>query len=184
VLQKRLVLVALALLAGASSADASPADEYAVKAAMVYNFAKFVEWPARETSDEPQSLRLCVLADGPVRQSFEALAGRSVSDRILEVRAVSGTERTDGCQILYISAPSLRSATSDILSRCAARPILTVSDVPDFAAVGGMIGLTTVERKIRFEIHLGAAEAAGLVLSSRLLALAVNVHRGTQGARR
>jgi hypothetical protein len=150
-----------------------------VKAAFLYNFAKFVDWPSEAFSTADSPLVLGILGEGPVgRAAVQSLADKKVKGRRLEVRLLSGIEEARKCHILYISADE-QPRLAWILDFLHGSSILTVSGIERFAERGGCIGLITVEQKIRFEINLEATRKAGLVVSSQLLALATTIHRST-----
>jgi len=147
-----------------------------VKAAFLYNFAKFVDWPAGAFATERSPLVLGVLGQDPVGDAAtELLAGKTVKGRPLEIRSVSSPEEAIRCHLLFISSTelSLLDRTLPALQR---HSVLTVSDGERFAELGGVIGLMTVDQRIRFEINAQAARDAGLEISSQLLSLATTVH--------
>jgi len=151
-----------------------------VKAAFLYNFAKFVDWPAEAFSSADAPLVLGILGPDTVgTAAMQSLADKTVKGRPLEVRLVSRLEESKGCHVLFISAAE-QPRLAWLLASLRRRSILTVSDIKHFAERGGSIGLTTVEHKIRFEINLEATREAGLVVSSQLLALATAIHQTTR----
>lgn len=168
--------VALLATAWASTVPAQRLDEYQVKAAFLHNFAKFVEWPA---SAPGPTFELCVLGDDPFgRWLDEATAGARVKDRPIAVRRMQRLDDTAGCRTLFISG-SEAARVQLILDGLRAAPVLTVSDLPQFAQRGGMIGFTTVGGRVRFVANPGTARASGLHLTSELLRVAAGVVGGT-----
>lgn len=173
-------LGALAMSALAVSAAAAEFRASQVKAVFLYNFAKFVEWPAEAFSTADAPLVLGILGPDPVgTAAMQSLADKKVNGRPLEVRLLSSIEGAKGCHILFISAAE-QSRLARLLDSLRGSSILTVSDIKRFAEQGGSIGLTTVEQKIRFEINVEAAREAGLVVSSQLLTLATAIHRSSR----
>lgn len=172
-------------IAGATIAVAGPADdrqdssaglpEYSVKAAFVYNFARFTEWPESAFNDAASPLRLCVLGQDPFDGALGLIAGKTIGSRELRISYPIWADDTQGCHILFISQ-SVQADLPDIVTYLGAQPVLTIGDTPDIARSGGIIGLETVENRIRFRVNLDAAQRSGLRLSSRILDLATSVH--------
>jgi len=146
-------------------------DEYAVKAAYLYNFAKFVEWPADRFASARTRLLICIAGDNPFAGALAALSGKRLEHRPVEVRHLPSATGLESCHIVFVGrADQWRFRT--VLAKLAGLPILTVSDIGDFAQAGGMIGLVEADRRIRFDINLTATRQANLKLSSQLLKLA------------
>lgn len=146
-------------------------DEYAVKAAYLYNFAKYVEWPSEVFARPDAPLAICIAGESPFGVALTTLAGKKVGNHPVEVRSTSSSNDLEKCHIVFISrAEQTRSRT--LLTRLGHLPILTVSDIEEFARGGGMIGLVEAEQRIRFDINLATARQANLKLSSQLLKLA------------
>ena len=150
--------------------------EFLVKAAFLYNFAKFVQWPGEVRGD---AFSLCVLGDNPFGGALSSLAGKRVEGREIVVNAVETADAAADCRMVFVAA-SERDRLGDILPLLEARHVLSVSDMEDFASHGGMIELLKRGNKIRFEVNIASAEAAGLTISSSLLRLAQTVHRKTR----
>ncbi len=175
-----LVVWSTALLGGwplGSDAWASGFDEYAVKAAYLYNFAKFVEWPPGAFPTTDSSLMICIAGDNPFGVALAALHGKLVESRPVEVRHIPAATGLDRCHVVFIGRAE-QGRLKTVLAKLARLPILTVSDISDFAQAGGMIGLFEAEQRIRFNINITAARQANLKLSSQLLKLATIVDSG------
>ncbi len=158
--------------ASAAHAAAAPYGEYEVKAAFIYNFARFVEWPPEAFDGPAASLGVCLLGADQFGGALEgALQGKSVHGRSLEVRRLRGEERVQSCNILFVAASEADRLRS-LLLRLGDAPILTVGESSDFARAGGIINFVLEENRVRFEVNAGAAERAGLRISSKLLGLA------------
>lgn len=157
-----------------AQAQTASGREDAVKAAYIYNFAKFTEWPA--AAGAAASLVACALGEDPLAHALSALTGKRIGERRLEVRQVRDPESAEGCHILYLARPEAEHL-AEVLAALDHRPVLTVGDTPGFAERGGMIGLVVLDRRVRFHINAAAVEGAGLNISSKLLKLAVTVHR-------
>jgi hypothetical protein len=172
VLRTRALLVAaLLLLPGALAAQTAP--EYDVKAAFLYNFTKFVDWPASAFPDA-FSLKLCLLGEDPFGRSLQAVAGEQVGNRKLAVMRTDSLAKTGGCQILFISR-SERERLPQVLAMVKDSPVLTVGDTKGFADQGVIVNFILEGSKVRFEINTEAAERAGLKVSSKLLQLAKRI---------
>jgi YfiR/HmsC-like len=165
------LLSALASLAAVCHAgDDQGQLEYEVKTAFLYNFAKFVQWPADAVSGGAP-IRLCILGQDPFGSLLESgLRGKTLGEKPIEIGRLSDARQVTGCQVLFISA-SERSQAAAILEVLSARPILTVSEIPGFAADGGMVNFYIEDRRIRFEINPKSAARCGLRISSQLLKL-------------
>lgn len=164
-----------ALLLGLSFPGWPQTSESKLKAAYTLNFAKFTHWPAGRGGASSGALRVCADGTSDIGPALEESANTRVAGRTLEVRYVRLPGDVLDCDLLYISTLDLSRARRQ-LAAMAAYPILTVSDVQDFAQSGGMIELLLVDRKLRFEIDLDAVRAAGLRLDPKLLDLAIRVY--------
>jgi len=144
-----------------------------VKAAYLYNFAKFVGWPAVALGDADAPFVLCFLGTDPVGAAArELLSGKSVQGRPLVVRQAVDLEAADGCHLIFVGRGE-EPRLDAILATLRGTPVLVVSDVEHFSERGGMIELVTTGQRIRFAIDAAAARSAGLSLSSQLLELAL-----------
>lgn len=167
-----LAAIALAVLAATASATAQdPGLESRVKAAYVYNFLTFVEREKPEPVPEGAPVRVCVLGDEALLAQLRGLTGRQVRGRPLEVLSGPESGPPPSCHLLVIG----RSETArlpEILRTVSGTGVLTVSDIPRFSRSGGMIGFLTEAGRVRIEVNPGAAAAAGLRLSAKLLEVA------------
>lgn len=166
-------LVLSGLLLG-GNARASEFDEYAVKAAYLYNFAKFVEWPPEAFASEDAPLLICIAGANPFGDALAALSGKTVASHPVDVRHLPAMTGLDKCHIVFVGRAE-QGRFKTVLAKLARLPILTVSDIGDFARAGGMIGLIEADQRIRFDINLTASRQAGLKVSSQLLKLATIV---------
>jgi len=162
-----------AVMVGSATADDKDIHEDELKAAFIYNFAKFVEWPPDKIN---KHINLCILGESPLGFSaLKAIDGRTAQDKQLVTKLLNKSEELNGCHIVFI-AISERNKLAQLLKIAHQQHALTVSDMDEFAKAGGAIGLVKTDKKIRFEINLLAAKEAGVVISSRLLALAMAVY--------
>ncbi|HEY1808299.1 MAG TPA: YfiR family protein [Acidobacteriaceae bacterium] len=187
--RKRWLAGLLLAVAGVASAGLGPQsargqrpsrDE--VEAAYLYNFGKFVRWPAASGRG---ALVLCVAAPDSFTHALSSLAtGEQIDQRPLTVKTVNDPRAVEGCSILYLGS-SEPERVDTYLTAASGKPILTVGDTPDFLARGGTIQFVLMQDHIRFSVNLSAASRCGLGLSSELLKVAVSVtgRPGTGGAR-
>lgn len=181
----RIFALAALLLAGAlasaCAADAKPrATEYDLKAAFLFNFAQFVEWPADAFGSTNSPIVIAVLGPDPFQGALDKVcAGEEVRGRPLRVIRYAKAADVRPAHMLFIPramAPQL----PDALSRVASSSTLTVSDADKFAERGGMIQLFTDQNQVRLRIDAEAARKAGLSISSKLLRLAQLTRGGPQ----
>jgi hypothetical protein len=153
------------------------ASEYDVKAAYLYNFGRFVQWP--DAAEKNGSFAICVLGQDPFGPSLDAtLTGQAVNGKQVVTRRISKPEDGLSCRVLFISA-SEDSRLRNILATLDKTGVLTVSDMRDFSQRGGMIQFVLDGSRIRFEVNLANTGNAGLTLSSELLKVAVAVRRNS-----
>jgi len=163
------------------SADSSGTSEYDVKAAFLFHFAQFVEWPPEAFKDEDSPLTYCTVGEDTFRGALdESVKGKRIRNRPLRVLHLKERESIEGCQVLFIAAAQ-KGRQTDQLAGANGHPVLTVGELEHFAQEGGMIGFFLEEKKVRFEINLGAAENARLKISAKLLALAKTVLGSPKG---
>ncbi len=172
----RLIFIFFILLPVFSAATAFSDDypkptEYEVKAAYIYNFAKFVRWPQNAFSDGSDKIHVCVLGDDPFGSSLSTIEGKTAVDRKIGVRRIASLQNARGCEIIFISG-SEAERVRQIMKTLDSLPVLTVGDTEGFAEQGIMINFYMEKNTVRFEINLKAATRAGLRLSSSLLRIA------------
>lgn len=153
------------------SAETKPSPEYLIKAAFLFNFAKFVEWPADSFKDDFSPINLCILGTDPFGSALDTIKGKTVKGRPLKIRWTNQVNDIEGCHILFISA-SEKENLKEILYGLRRSNTLTVSEINGFAQMGGMINFIIVDQKVRFEINLDVAQRSRLKMSAQLLKLA------------
>lgn len=179
----RAAAVAACFLLGRAIAPAQTASEREVKAAMLYSFTKFVEWPAASFPDAKSPLTLCVLGKDPFGALLDQAVGdRSVAGRTVQVLRSQRPAELRGCQLVFISS-SERRRLEEVLPALPQTGVLTVSDMDGFTRTGGMVGFVLDDNKVRFEVNLDAAEHAKLKISARLLKLARDVRHDSAGGK-
>lgn len=151
------------------------AVEYRSKAKYLSNFPNFVEWPAGTWSSKKEPFLICVFGDYPFGTSLaEETRGRMVHERRIEVQWMHKTEQLYACQMLFVSR-SEQKRYSQVLQTLRGQMMLTVGETPEFLDAGGMVGFSTQDESVRFDVNLGEANKAHLKISSHMLALARRV---------
>ena len=150
-------------------------NEYQVKAAFLYSFARFVEWPSQAFARPSSDIAICVLGEDPFGTYLEdAVRNKAVNERPLALYRLSALPAGNECHILFI-ASSERHRLPALLASIGSRAILTVGETAEFTTQGGVIGLRLDGERIRLSVNLTTAEKARLRISSRLLSLATIV---------
>ena len=164
------LLLSLLLTTGSSRAQDSP-TEYQVKAAFIFNFAKFVEWPRAAFTNAKAPLRIGVLGENPFGPELErAVRGKTLNNRPIQVEPCSTVEDAKRCHLLFISA-SEKPHLEEIFKGLGGTNLLTVGETENFIKSGGMISFFWEGKKIRFQINDEMAKKAGLKIDSKLLDL-------------
>src|SRR5580704_3149841 len=160
--------------------SAQTIDEYQVKAAFLYNFAKFVEWPALTFKTDKDPLRICVLGQNPFGNTLvDGVGGKTVLGRPLVVNDVSDAGQGTDCQILFIGS-SERKRLRLIFADLRMTGVLTVGETEGFATQGGIVNFKLEDGRVRLEINIEAASQAKLRISSKVLNLAQIVNTRAQ----
>jgi hypothetical protein len=150
-------------------------EEYQLKAAVVYNFAKFVEWPPQSFASASDPIAVCIIGENPFGGWLgETLGGRAVGGRSFVIRHVSEPHEVTRCQILFVSS-SEKKRFHAILAEIRADGVLTVGDTPGFAALGGVVNLRLDGETVRMEVNIESAKQKKLQISAKLLSLALIV---------
>jgi len=174
-----LIMLLLSVTAGISdiyAGDPKP-GEYQVKAAFLYNFAKFVEWPADAFAQKSDSMNLCILGDDPFGSDLNTIQGEIIGNRRLSIKHVKTTQPLRECHILFV-CNSEKKQLPKIVNTLKGASVLLVGDTDGFAQQNIIINFYLEEDKVRFEINADAAKLARLNISSKLLKLAKIVHGG------
>jgi hypothetical protein len=159
----------------APSLALSESEELQAKAAFIYNFCKYIDWPADRFASNSSPIVITVLCHHSTQDAFETIRGKSAGGRMLEVRLVKKAEEIGSTHILYICG-SDRVHCGHIPELYRTQGILTINDrEPSATCDGAIISFLTLDKRLRFQINLRAARQAGLKISSQLLKLATNV---------
>jgi len=156
----------------------SRAEEYQIKAAFLFHFAQFVEWPEGAFQEADSPLVYCTVGEDPFQGALEAsFKGKMIGSHSLQVKHLKEAGAAQGCHVAFLGKAAGRHI-QDELASLRGNPVLTVGETEQFVNDSGMIGFSLEENKIRFDINLEAAERAKLKISARLLALARTVIGG------
>jgi len=163
--------------------SSEPVNEYAVKAAFLYNFAKFVEWPSQAFAGPDDRIVVCIYGKDPFHGLLEeTLLGRMAGQREFVLRRFKKLLYLETCHILFVSSASEKQLR-ELLQTIERMPILSVGERPGFVEMGGIVNFSLENNKVQFEINIDNARRANLRISSRLLALAKIVRDGGMGGR-
>ena len=156
------------LFCPSSPLQAQEVPEYQLKAAFLYNFAKFVEWPQDAFQDSNSSLIVGILGEDPFGDHIDFIRNKSVKNRKLEIRHFDTIEDANNCHILFVSASEAEGLV-EVLESLNNLTILTVSDMDLFIENGGIIKFELNDEKLGFTINSEAIKQADFKISSQLL---------------
>ena len=176
-------LSALILWFGAATLLAQTvAKEYRIKAAFLFNFSQYVEWPPDAFKDANDPLTYCTIGDDPFQGVLdESLNAKSAGKRPLQVHHLRPPENFQACQILFIGTNE-KKRVAEVLETLKQSPVLIVGESSHFAQQGGTVGFLSEDNPVRFEVNLDAAQRARLNISATLLSVAKTVI-GTPGGK-
>ncbi|UGQ45791.1 YfiR family protein [Massilia endophytica] len=167
-----LVLAIVPALAPAQSGGL----ERQVKAAYLYKFSGFIEWPEGSFARPDSPLVIGIAGDDALAEQLErTVAGRSINGRPVQVQRLKKGEPRAPLHILFLGAD--RAVAQDMLAQYKGQPVLTVSDREEVFGMGSVINFVVAEERLRFEVSLKAAASAGLRVSARMLAVAYRVQQ-------
>lgn len=162
----------LVLLAIAPAAQAASADEYEIRAAMLLNIARFVQWPSWKLDASHPQFQVCLLGNDPTGSYADRfLQHQAIANRPVQVRHLSAADELTPCHLLYISAEESRLLARSRVDLAKAA-VLTISEEPNASHPDQIIGLPVIDEHVHIDINLGSAQRSGLEISSRLLRLA------------
>jgi hypothetical protein len=154
------------------TAQKTPVREYQLKAAFLFNFTQFVEWPAGSFSTPKSPIIIGILGSNPFGSYMnELVTGEEVNGRPLVVQHYKTAEEVKACHVLFINIPK-QQKPENIIAGLKGKNILTVGESENFIKEGGIIKFSMIDNKIHFQINPEAAKTAGLIVSSKLLRLA------------
>jgi len=171
----RAAMIALLASSYIQTAFASASLEFAVKAAFIYKFAPYVEWPTSTFSSPTSPFPICVVGDDPVSILLDqAVAGQQVNTHPIIVKHLQQAAADSGCKIVYVASAD-RQVVASTLEALRSVPVLTVTDADRTPDAAGIISFTLRDNRVRFNIDDALAATDGLVISSKLLSLANSV---------
>jgi hypothetical protein len=169
------LILIVAMMTGAPGSQAQTSDEYQIKAAFLYKFAGFVQWPTAAFGETSTSLIVGVVGEDPFGRALdETINGKTINGLPFMIKRLKWGQDLRACQILFISS-SERKRLPQIIAGLKGASVLTVGETGQFTQQGGVINFVMEENKVRFEINAEAAGAARLKISSKLLSLAKSV---------
>lgn len=175
------IAVVAASLCPAGARGQEQAGEYQVKAAFLFNFGKFVEWPESSFGGKSSPFSICVLGEDPFGTALDqTLEGKQLSNHPVRIMRTMDPTTVRQCQIVFVSG-SEKSQLSAVFRVLRGSNALLVGELPGFAVAGGAIEFTLEDNHVRFAINPEAVQRAGLQISSQLLALAKIVHEERNG---
>jgi hypothetical protein len=158
----------------ASQQQPKTAAEQDLKAAFIYNFTKFVEWPSPPPPGREGAVTICILGDQKLHATMTMFEGRKSGSRnvvIIPYRSINDLNR---CDLLFVSGTVSEDFTLNTLSSVQGKGVLTIGESKYFSEHGGMIRFITSNGKLAFDINHAAAKKSGLTISSKVLSLARN----------
>jgi hypothetical protein len=159
----------------AAAAETAGFSEYEIKAAWLFNFARFVEWPTNTFANASTPLVVGVVGRDPFGWELEkTFAGRTIRGRPVVLKRNLSESEVASCHLIYVGAAE-RRRSRDLLEKVWGTPVLTVGETDDFLDQGGIINFVIKEKAVRFEINVRSAQSAGLKLDANLLKVAVSV---------
>jgi len=191
-----LIVLALVMVTGIISpkarANSATSEEYQVKAAFLYNFIKFIDWPREKIADSNYTITIGIIGKDPFGNAFNPIENKHVKGKDVIIKRFKGLKELEEskeknksvphqqieeirkCYLLFI-CHSEKQKLKEILNMFKDHHVLTVGDTEGFLEAGNIIEFVMVERKVRFEINMAAAKRAKLKIRSQLLRLAEKI---------
>lgn len=168
-------LALIAMFCAGTLMAQTTAKEYRIKAAFLFNFAHYVEWPPETFKEANSPLTYCTIGDDPFEGVLDqSLNAKTAGTHPLRVQHLKAPENFQDCQIVFIGANEKKRVTA-ILETLKQAPVLVVGESSHFIQQGGTVGFLSEENTVRFEVNLDAAQRAHLNISATLLAVAKTV---------
>lgn len=150
---------------------AEPDQESTLRAALTSNFARFTTWPKTALDAMGVNMTLCLVGNPMLEEAFSGLNGKTVGDKVLQVRYLSRFNNVNECQVIYVSELD-KAKVLPLLNDIKALPILTIGEEVEFIKTGGMVSIQIIGDKPTITINLKTAKAANLMISARVLKIA------------
>jgi hypothetical protein len=167
-----LATILLLSLSGRIRGQTTSADEYEIRAAMLINLTKFIEWPAWKMDPAHPQVLICILGSdsiGPIAERYAQ--NQRVEGELLQVRHISSVDAATSCNLLYVGVGEQKHV-DPVTDELAKKGVLTVSENSNATTPNQVVGLPTLNDHVHIDINLGAAQRTGLTISSKLLRLA------------
>lgn len=178
-LVRLMTFTCVAILSGNNFASgATNNTEYNLKAAYLYQFTKFTQWPGRLFTNQNSPIRICILGKNPFGKSLDSFSSRASQGRDLSIKYLSSLQNIASCHVIFICRSEDRKLPQ-ILQHIKNSPVLSVSDIDNFAQRGGIIGFVPRQRKVGLEINVDASRISGTKISSKLLEVATLIREIT-----
>jgi len=190
-----LVVVVLVLFIGSQArADPTASEEYQVKAAFLYNFVNFVDWPKEKVTDSNELITIGIIGSDPFGQAFEPLKNKQAKDKKVLIKqfvslkesklSSDQAEAVRKCHLLFVCS-SEKEQLKEIINLVQGHSVLIVGDMDGFLESGGIVNFVIEDKKVHFEINNNAAKQSKLNIRSKLLRLAKRViaEDGAKGAK-
>lgn len=178
-LLRRLLAAAIAVCGVTILLRAQASLEYNVKAALLLNFARFIEWPESAFTATRESIDICVFAPNPFGDVLDrTLQAEKVGERSIAAREVRTAADAASCHLLFIPAGAEPRAVH-LLHEAAGPHTVTVGESPRFEQMGGAVTFVLEAGRVRFNVNLGPVEERGVRISARMLGVASRVDRAT-----
>jgi hypothetical protein len=176
IIEAVLIAIIVLSLSPVELAQVNTLGEYELKAAFLFNFAKFIDWPSSSFASPQSPFTLCVLGEDPFGHALDDnLQGKMIGDRHLTIQRLKDKTEARRCQEVFVSS-SEGMHMAEIIESLRGTNVLLVGEAKGFAASGGIIEFTLEDNHVRFTINTDAADRAGLKFSAKLLTLAKLVH--------
>jgi hypothetical protein len=163
--------LSLFALPAVSYSETPQTQEYEVKAAFLFNFARLTEWPGEAFRLHDKKFEMCIMGDNPFGGVLDTFSNRTIGGRRVSITRITDVSESSACNLLFI-ASSERHRLTEIISFVKERPVLTVSDIKGFEKEGGIIAFFVKDNRVRFRINIDAASKANLKIRSYLLEVA------------
>ncbi len=165
-------LLLLCSTAAQGQGEGKAADEYDIRAAMLFNITRFVDWRAGKIDTQHRQISVCIVGSDPIGASFDHfLQEQGNSAKTIKVRHLASFDLANTCDVLYVSVRELKSLKR-VGAELAKAGVLVISESPNAAIPSQIIGLPTIDEHVHIEVNLSAAKLAGITISSKLLHLA------------
>jgi hypothetical protein len=175
-LRRTKLFLAATVFAVATLGPAFAQSADGIKAAFIYNFAKFSEWPASAFANDSAPIAVGFIGADSLADGFEKnVTGKNVNGRDFAVKKLSGAAGVEACQIIFVGDAGQAAA---VMAAVKGKPVLTVGDSDGSAAAGGMITFVDNGGKVGFDLNLGSVNASGIKLNAKLQQIARNVKGG------